>query len=65
MDPDRFQMKDIKRRLDRLEKAHERQLARHDRVMTRIRVLGTNLETFQATLAPWLNAVEDEEQEQG
>ncbi len=31
MDPDRFQMKDIKRRLATLEKAHKRLLARYDR----------------------------------
>ncbi len=36
MDPDRFQMKDIKRRLSLLEKAHSRLLARHDRLVVRL-----------------------------
>ncbi len=36
MDPDRFQMKDVKRRLTQLEKAHSRLLARHDRLVVQL-----------------------------
>lgn len=36
MDPDRFQMKDVKRRLTLLEKAHARLLKRHDRLILRV-----------------------------
>ncbi len=36
MDPDRFQMKDLKRRLTLLEKAHDRLLKRHDRLILRV-----------------------------
>lgn len=39
MDPDRYQMKDIKRRLTRLEKSIDRQLARHQTVLVKLLAL--------------------------
>ncbi len=36
MDPDRFQMKDLKRRISAVETAHSRLLARYNRLILRI-----------------------------
>ncbi len=44
MDPDRFQMKDLKRRLAKLETAHKRLLARYERmILARIRIDASQL----------------------
>ncbi len=39
MDPERYQMRDIKRRLDTLERARDRQLSNNERLKARLVVL--------------------------
>ncbi len=39
MDPDRYQMVDLKRRLTKLEKAYDRSLARTDRLVEKVEKL--------------------------
>ncbi len=39
MDPDRYQMVDLKRRLTKLEKAYDRQILRYQRLMERIHAI--------------------------
>jgi len=55
MNPDKFQMKDIKRRLTQVEGAHKRLLARYDRMILKGArkdiELALLLEEFQAHLA--------------